>query len=153
MTTSLGCACDGKFGEEGLAGMMEGLGLVCGTGYTATYDTTGAVNGCYVPFNANLNIAPIPPPVAGVLPPTIAAGLALQAAQGAINNPPSQTVQQTMTGGPSGTISTVSTVSDNTVLDWLGLSSTPSAQMISGIPNWALVLAGGFGLYLFGDKK
>jgi hypothetical protein len=46
----------------------------------------------------------------------------------------------------------VSTVvsSDNPFLDWLGLSSTPSASLIGGIPNWLLVAAGLAGVFAFG---
>lgn len=158
MTTSLGCTCDEKYIEEGLAGILEGLGT-CPPGWVTVSTTSG--EGCSAP--AGSSGIPLATLIGQVQPPT-----RLIAPQSPNANPPvmiatpvntsvpvtpTQATQVAQTGGPSGTISTVVTSSDNPVLDWLGLSSTPSAQLINGIPNWALVLAGGFGLYMFGDKK
>lgn len=68
----------------------------------------------------------------------------------------SQTIQQTQTSGSTGTGTTTTsttTSSDNPVLDWLGLSNTPSASLISGIPNWGIVLAGVGLLFFMGGEK
>ena len=52
------------------------------------------------------------------------------------------------TATTSGTVATTTATTDNPFLDWLGLSTTPTADMISGIPNW-VIAAGGIGLVIW----
>jgi hypothetical protein len=42
---------------------------------------------------------------------------------------------------------------DNPILDWLGLSNTPSADLIGGIPNWLLVAGGLVGLFVIYEEE
>lgn len=179
VSNGLGCGkCGGNYRksiEEGLEGILGGLGITeCEIENPTNPENCGEVagpDGFYSQSSSNAiaaatlaaeQQAAIAEEYNNQIMIAQAAGVPANSvnnvAAGVVNNIPAPIVSTT----PTSTIATIPNSSqviatpttDNPFLDWLGLSSTPSADMISGIPN--LLIAAGVivGLaFAFGGER